>query len=265
MPQLTRPAALLLDFGGVLVATSKRAGWSAELAAELYDAFGNVRLTGLTADEIRSDIEAGATADGHWKNAMSRPAAPRELTHREFWADFVAADWPAAQRAWVSAHATALCKRMGELRQDREHREGIPELLEAAQSAGIPVAVVSNALSGAVHRDYLDRTGLVKQLAVQVYSDEVGVRKPNPEMILIAARALGVPVGHCWYVGDHFDRDVVCGRRAGAGATILMEAPGTYRRPYVVRDVPDAVVPDAVALRTLLLDHLPKEPDDHAR
>jgi len=250
MDQLIRPAALLLDFGGVLVATTKRADWSSELAAELSEQFGPA---GLSIDDIRTDIEAGAAADSAWKNAMSRPAAPRELTHREFWAEFVAADWPIGPRSWVTAHATALCKRMGEVRQDREHRPGIPELLDAAAAAGIPVAVVSNALSGAVHRDYLDRTGLVKQLALQVYSDEVGIRKPNPEMIHLAARALGVPVEQTWYVGDNFDRDVVCGRRAGVGATILMEAPGTYDRPYVVRAVPDAVVPDADGLRALLL------------
>ncbi|WP_433004238.1 HAD family hydrolase [Kribbella sp. CA-294648] len=250
MDQLTRPAALLLDFGGVLVSTTRRADWSSELAAELHE---QLRTYELSVDEIRSDLEAGAAADSAWKNAMSRPAAPRELTHREYWADFVAADWPAAPRAWVIAHATALCKRLGEVRQDRAHRDGIPELLDTAADAGIPVAVVSNALSGAVHRDYLDRTGLVKHLALQVYSDEVGLRKPNPELILLATRALGVPVEQTWYVGDNFDRDVVCGRRAGAGSVILMEAPGTYDRPYVVRAVPDAVVPGAGELRSLLL------------
>ncbi|WP_112248928.1 HAD family hydrolase [Kribbella monticola] len=256
MDQLIKPAALLLDFGGVLVATKKRPGWSAELATELHEQFARIGPVELSVDDIRSDIEAGAAADSAWKDAMSRPSAPRELTHREFWADFVAADWPAGPQAWVTAHATALCKRMGEMRQDRAHRDGIPELLDAAEDAGIPVAVVSNALSGAVHRDYLDRTGLVKHLAVQIYSDEVGLRKPNPELILLAARALGVPVERTWYVGDNFDRDIVCGRRAGVGAAILMEAPGTYHRPYVVRAVPDVVVPGADELRSLLLASL---------
>lgn len=256
MDQLIRPAALLLDFGGVLVSTTRRASWSSELAAELHDRFAEIGTGELSAEDIRSDIEAGAAADSAWKNAMSRPAAPRELTHQEFWADFVAADWPAGPRAWVTAQATALCRRMGEVRQDRAHRDGIPELLDTAADAGIPVAVVSNALSGAVHRDYLDRTGLVKQLALQVYSDEVGLRKPNPEMILLATRALGVPVEQTWYVGDNFDRDIVCGRRAGVGGLILMEAPATYDRPYVVRAVPDAIVPGAAELRSLLLASL---------
>jgi hypothetical protein len=100
---------------------------------------------------------------------MSRPHAPAELTHREFWRDFVAADWPAQARELVSIEATPLCKLMGELRQDR---------------------------------------------------------------------------------------DVVCGRRAGAGGVILMEARGTYERPYVVRDTPDATVADPGELTRLLNDSI---------
>ncbi|WP_327639800.1 HAD-IA family hydrolase [Kribbella sp. NBC_00482] len=256
MDRLITPAALLLDFGGVVVTTTKRPTWSTDLAAEIHAELGRSGPPTLTVDEIRNDIEAGAVADSGWKNAMSRPAAPRELTHREFWADFVAADWPAGPRAWVTAHATILCKRMGELRSDRRQRDGIPELLDTATAAGIPVAIVSNALSGAVHRDYLDRTGLVKQFALQIYSDEVGIRKPNPEMIWLAARALDIEVERTWYVGDNFDRDVLCGRRAGVGAAILMEAKGTYKRPFQVRAEPDAVVPGAHELRSLLLESL---------
>ncbi len=68
----------------------------------------------------------------------------------------------------------------GELRQDRRIRPGIPELLDAADGLGIPCAVVSNSLSGAVHRDFTAATGLDAKLAFEVYSDEA-VRKPNPE------------------------------------------------------------------------------------
>jgi phosphoglycolate phosphatase-like HAD superfamily hydrolase len=95
--------------------------------------------------------------------------------------------------------------------------------------------------------------GLDKRVVLQVYSDEVAVRKPNPEMIRIAARALDTDPGACWYVGDNYDRDVLCGRRAGVGAAILMEARGTYDRPYIVQAEPDAVVADPDGLRELLL------------
>ena len=82
---------------------------------------------------------------------------------------------------------------MGELKQERATRPGMEDLFDAAEEFGVPVAVVSNALSGAVHRDYMQVTGLDKRVALQVYSDEVQVRKPNPEMIFIATRALGIP------------------------------------------------------------------------
>ena len=50
-------------------------------------------------------------------------------------------------------------------------------------------------------------------------------------MIHLAARALGVTPADAWYVGDNFDRDVLCGRRAGVGGNILMEAKGTWDLP----------------------------------
>lgn len=252
-PRLVRPRALLLDFGGVVVTGSPRPTWAAELAAEIRADLVAAGGTTLDLDRIRTDVESGVVAEGHWKDAMSRPLEPRELTHREFWADFVAADWPAPALAFVTAEATALCRRMGELRQERTDRPGIHELLDAASTLRVPVAIVSNAQSGAVHRDHLQRRGLDKRVALQVYSDEVGIRKPHPGMITTATDALGVPVATAWYVGDNFDRDVLCGRRAGVGAAVLMEAAGTYDRPYPVPVEPDAVVADPHGLRELLV------------
>jgi HAD superfamily hydrolase (TIGR01549 family) len=253
MGQLTRPAALLLDFGGVVVATTGRPTWAHDLATELHASLTAAGCRELAVEHIETDLKAGSTADSHWKNAMSRPAAPCEMTYRRFWTEFVAADWPPAALAWVTVHAEPLCKRLGELKQERATRPGTAELLDACDELDIPVGIVSNALSGAVHRDYMALHGLDKRVAVQVYSDEVAVRKPNPEMIRIAARALSVRPADCWYVGDNYDRDVLCGTRAGVGGNVLMEARGTYDRPYLVRAEPDAVVADPHGLRELLL------------
>jgi N-acetyl-D-muramate 6-phosphate phosphatase len=247
-----RPRALLLDFGGVLVRTTRRPSWAAELAAEVHTLLGRAGFGGLTAEDVEIDIRAGARADSHWKNAASRRPAPEEMTHRRFWADFVAGDWPEQARALVTAEASPLCRRMGELRGDREIRPGIEELLAACLAHGVTPAVVSNALSGVVHRDHLARHGLDRHLAVQVYSDEVGVRKPNPEMIWIACRALGVDPDRTWFVGDTYDRDVVCGARAGVAATVLMISDSTEKIPYRVRQRPQATVDDPRGLLKLL-------------
>jgi HAD superfamily hydrolase (TIGR01549 family) len=249
---LVTPAALLLDFGGVLVQTTTRPDWRLRLAEHVHRLLTTAGGTELTVEQVAADIGAGAAADSHWKDAMSRPAAPAEMTQRFFWAELVAADWPDAARTVVATESAALCRRMGELRQERVNRPGIERLLGLARDRSIPVAVVSNALCGVVHRDHLAATGLAELIAVQVYSDEIGVRKPNPALIEHAARALSVPTGAVWYVGDTYDRDVVCGHRAGAGATILMRSRSTDSCPYEPRFAPDAVVDDPDALRALL-------------
>ncbi len=254
MGALIPPRALLLDFGGVIVTTTGKPDWPDRLAVEITARLSLVPGNELSANRVAADIRNGAEADSRWKDAMSRPAEPRELTHREFWADFVAADWPASARAWVTAEATALCRRMGELRQHREFRPGLVALLDAAHTLDVPVGVVSNALSGTVHRDHIDRAGLGDRFAVQVYSDEVGIRKPNPRIIELAATALGVPTSPVWFVGDNYDRDVLCARRAGAGAAILIEDKSTFCPPYPPQVAPDAQLPDLTALRHLLDD-----------
>ncbi|SEM28758.1 HAD family hydrolase [Nonomuraea pusilla] len=249
---MIRPKALLLDFGGVIVETARRPSWAAELAAEVHELLVRAGCDGLGVEDVESDILAGARADSYWKDSTSRQFDPEEMTHRRFWADFVATDWPAQARALVGVEATPLCRRMGELRSGRKTRDGMEELLAACWERGVRPAIVSNALCGAVHRDYLTETGLDRLFAAQVYSDEAGVRKPNPEMIWLACRALGVDPADVWYVGDNYDRDVVCGARAGAGATVLMVSRSTDEIPYRVRQTPQATVEDPRGLLNLL-------------
>lgn len=254
MTQLIKPRGLLVDFGGVIVETANRPGWQGELAqvvhAQLADA--GVAARDLTVTAIERDIREGAKADSRWKDAMSRPFAPAELTYQEFWEGFVAGDWPAAAREYVRDNAKELCRQMGEIKQHRETREGFIDVLDLADASGIPVVIVSNTLMGQVHRDYLVRAGLSERFAAEIYSDEVRVRKPNPEMIHLGAKAIGETAATCWYVGDNFDRDVLCGVRAGVGGNILMEARSTYDQPYELGIQADAIVADPWGLLDLL-------------
>ena len=240
--KLVSPKALLLDFGGVIVQTTPIPGWEMKLALHVRTLLG--ASAQLDTESIAADIRAGCVADSHWKNAMSRPFSPREITHEEFWRDFVAADWPGWARSIVIREARALCRLMGHLRSHRELRDGLLALLDAADGADVPVGIVSNALAGQVHLDFLEERGLTRRFAAEIHSDAVGVRKPNPEMILLATRRLGVDPADAWYVGDNFDRDVLCGQRAGIGGNILMEASGTYDMPYQLTLKPDAIVAD---------------------
>lgn len=253
MTELNKPHALLLDFGGVVAATTKKPNWVAEIAEIVYSLLTNADdpRADVPKDVIALDIRAGATAAGHWKDAMSRPYAPREMTYAEYWGDFVGADWPDAARAVILPEAEELCRKLGHLRQDRELRGGMVELLKLARADGVKIGIVSNSLSGQVHREYLAQEGISDLFDIEIYSDEVAMRKPNPRIIELAADELGVAVGESWYVGDNFDRDAICGARAGVGMNILLEARDTYKLPFEVRLQPDRILADGHALLAL--------------
>jgi HAD superfamily hydrolase (TIGR01549 family) len=247
------PLALLLDFGGVLVDGGPRAGSSA--AGAVAPAVRE-RLTAAGApvpETLEADLAAGLDGYRHWREAMVRPSAPIELSHQEFWAQYVAADWPAAARTVVTERASELCYLLlAKFGAETSLRAGIPELLADAAARGIGLAIVSNTLCGAVHRDFLAAAGLGDRFAVQLYSDEVGIRKPHPELIGRALDVLGVPARQAWFVGDTWSRDVRCGRRARVGTTVLMcsSRTGTEVAPPSLR--PDLIVADPVELHAAL-------------
>lgn len=247
-----RPRGLVLDFGGVIVSTRPRPGWSEAMTAHVTAVLESEETrSGLDAERIEADLLDATRAHHAWKMSMSRPWGPTEMGPAEYFGELVAGDWPEPARDSVVAHAAELARLLGVLRQERIDREGIRELLVFCRQAGIAVAVASNALSGQVHRDHLAEHGLTELVGPQIYSDEAGVRKPNPALIERAAAALGLSPAQVWYVGDTHDRDVVAGRRAGAGAVVVMHD-GEDVVPYRRHERPDLEVADPVGLLEVL-------------
>jgi haloacid dehalogenase superfamily, subfamily IA, variant 1 with third motif having Dx(3-4)D or Dx(3-4)E len=250
------PRALLLDFGGVLVDEPVQRGRSVPMTSVVrVTSVVRERLAAAGApvpDTLDADLAAGLTAYGHYCEAMVRPSEPVEPSHHELWTQYVAADWPAAARTVVAEQASQLCYQLVQLDDDLPLRPGTAELLADAAARGIPLAIVSNTVCGARHRDYLASVGIGTRFAVQLYSDEAGIRKPHPELVRRAAKVVEVPVEECWYVGDTWSRDVRCGRRAGVGTTVLMHSSrtGTETAPAGLRA--DIEVADPVELHATL-------------
>lgn len=253
---LITPRALLLDFGGVIATTDSVPGWEQEIATKVANMLIDAHLTPPGMPRILADLQAGRAADHSWKNAMSRHRAPKELTYEEFWTEFVACDWDEDARAVLGEHAAELCLLMGRARQQRTLRPGMVELLDFCVDQGIPVAIASNALCGEVHREFLIAHDLSDRFVAECYSDELGVRKPNPALLQAAADHCGVAIGECWYVGDTVDRDIVAGKRAGIGAGITMKVPGDPQPlyPMLTWFDADATVADPHELLELLRD-----------
>ncbi|MFC7527252.1 HAD family hydrolase [Actinoplanes sp. GCM10030250] len=235
-----RPEAVLLDFGGVLADAPFRAD-PPELVLRLYN-----QIKGLiTPGQIQRSLVEGAAAYARWRDEDW----PDEMPQAEVWERFVITDWPPLAQARVRGVIPKLSYDWA-WREKWALRPGITEALTAFAEAGIPLAVVSNTLCGAAHRDYLAKSGVGRLFAAQIYSDEAGVRKPNPQMIWAATDALGVSPAGCWFVGDSRRRDVLCARRADVGTAILM--PSSRADAGNDWPEPDITVADGHALRALI-------------
>jgi putative hydrolase of the HAD superfamily len=122
---------------------------------------------------------------------------------------------------------------------------------ERLRADGITLALLSNTMRtpGTTLRLLLGRYGLLDSFAHLTFSDEVGVRKPAPEIFALTLRALGVPPAEAVHVGDDPVLDVHGARAAGLRCvqvtTASLKALGAQRPDAVVTNL--AGLPDAIA------------------
>lgn len=89
--------------------------------------------------------------------------------------------------------------------------------LDRLRAGGVTLALVSNTMRtpGATLREVLARAGLLECFARTVFSDEIGIRKPDPEIFWQALRSVGGEPTTAVHVGDDGILDVEGAHAAG--------------------------------------------------
>jgi HAD superfamily hydrolase (TIGR01509 family) len=95
--------------------------------------------------------------------------------------------------------------------------------LEELAARGYALALVSNIMRtpGTVLRAVLERHRLLACFKQTTFSDEVGVRKPDPEIFALTLRALGTEAAAALHVGDDESLDVQGARAVGMRAILV--------------------------------------------
>lgn len=111
--------------------------------------------------------------------------------------------------------------------------------LEELVARDLILCVVSNTMRtpGEVLRKILAHYGLLEPFTVLTFSDECGIRKPDPEIFHLTLRQVGVPAEEAVHVGDDPVLDVEGARDAGM-RVIQVTADGRATSPVK----PDAVI-----------------------
>ncbi len=123
---------------------------------------------------------------------------------------------------------------------------GAGEALRELKLRGLSLGIVSNTMRtpGAVLRKILERRGLLDYFSVITFSDECGIRKPDPEIFWMTLERIGIAPAEAMHVGDDPVLDVE-GAKAAGMRVIQM---------YVEGYEPPAERPDGTITR---LDELP--------
>jgi putative hydrolase of the HAD superfamily len=100
--------------------------------------------------------------------------------------------------------------------------EGAAEVILTLRRQGLRLGIISDTgfTPGRVLRRFLDAAGLLQHFkpAALIFSDEVGVPKPNPRIFQAALNALGVQPDETVHVGDLRSTDVVGASAMGMGS-----------------------------------------------
>lgn len=123
---------------------------------------------------------------------------------------------------------------------------GAMDVLEDSVRAGLKLAVVTNKPE-AFSREILVHFGMDAHVAVVVGGDTCATRKPEPEMLLHAAAALGASADDAVMVGDS-SADVASARAAGMRVIVVRGGYTTVPAEELGADLVIDGLPDLLAL-----------------
>jgi HAD superfamily hydrolase (TIGR01509 family) len=133
----------------------------------------------------------------------------------------------------------------------RSPATGAVALLSELRAAGYRIGILSNTIGGHWVRHWTDTHGFRPYVDAVVVSDEIGIRKPRPEIFLTTLERLGIddPV-RAVMVGDTLAHDIAGARRVGMRTVLValdedqgfVSQSATGERAVLVRPDADASV-----------------------
>jgi HAD superfamily hydrolase (TIGR01509 family) len=196
------------------------------LRAVLFD-WGHTLMDWVWADEL---LEAGIRAG---LKAVGAPEDRAAAVTARYRAEAKLTDWEVPEEVEYEGLVRTMLRESGVDVDDdalrryliAEHAAWAPArrpastsvaLLEALRERGLKTAIVSNSMDPAwiLLRD-LEEQGLAERIDAAVFSSEVGVRKPRPEIFRRALDEVGVGAEDALFVGDRLDADVRGAREVG--------------------------------------------------
>ncbi|MCJ7694587.1 MAG: HAD family hydrolase [Anaerolineaceae bacterium] len=234
--------AIFLDIGNTIRILIKDPEFQEQATQQLYELVSPVEPRDVFFEKINV----------RWKNYRKlSKISLKEASERELWTKWLLPDQPEERIAPLAGKLTRLWRDHDGRRLPREDaKDTIVELAHRGYKLGI----IANTITETEIPDWMDADDVRQHFQTVVLSSKVTLRKPDPEIFLLAAREIGVNPKDCAYVGDNPVRDVEGTYAAGFSKMILIEEPETLAK----EDLSSAIKPDyTIQQLSELLDIFP--------
>lgn len=236
--------AIFLDVGNTLRIVIEDEAFTVQAKQQLAALTGTV----LSPDEFYALLEE--------RYKVLRKRAKElliEASEQEMWSKWMLPDFPTEKIAPLSSKLTRLWR---DCDGRRVPRPDVSAVVIELSRRGYKLGIIANTITETEIPDWLNDDQLTGYFTTVVLSSKVGVRKPNPEIYLEAARRIGAEPAKCAYVGDNPVRDVEGAQAAGYGMMILLLEPATLKKePPTEEHQPDRVIRELSELLEIFPPH----------
>lgn len=166
-----------------------------------------------------------------------------DISEMELWMQWMLPDYPPEVTAANAARLTRLWR---DHDGRRVAREGVEDTVAQLHARGYKLGIIANTVTETEIPDWMVDAGVAKFFTSVLLSSKVRLRKPDPAIYLLAARAIDSPPERCAYIGDNPKRDVEGTFAAGYGLMIRIvddgkpaEAPSDTCEPHhIIHKIP---------------------------
>ncbi len=215
---------------------------SSEITTIFFDVGNTLRVVikdKAFADKAEQDLMelVGATEphdaffeklNTRWKAYRKKAKATLlDASEMELWTHYLLPDYP-------SEHIAANAGRLTRLWRDhdgrREPRFDVKSTLIELHRRGYKLGIIANTITETEIPDWMIHDQVASLFSSVILSSKVRIRKPDPEIYLLAARSIESAPENCAYIGDNPIRDVEGAIEAGYGLMVLINDPAALER-----------------------------------
>lgn len=129
--------------------------------------------------------------------------------------------------------------------------EGSKEILSYLDEKNYRIGLICNTgrTPGRVLREVLKRRNIIQFFRVLTFSDELKIRKPNPEIFLHTLKSLNASPSTSLHIGDELESDILGAKRCGMQAGWISPGRNKLQPDFQPEIKPDFILPTIFSLK----------------